>query len=119
MSCRRAAQPYPVEERHALDELHREEPLALGGVQLVQRHQVGVHDVGERPELLLEPVQVPARSLAQELERYLTPELMVERAVHHACAAGTKGSAHLEAPSSERWHRVADIHRDRDDSTAP
>ena len=62
--ARRAARlrrAHPVDERHALDELHREVPVALGGVQLVQRDEVRMHDVGERAELALEPVQVAAR----------------------------------------------------------
>ena len=45
------------QEVAAVHQLHREEPAILDGKELVEVHEVGMRDVAERAELLLEPDQ--------------------------------------------------------------
>jgi hypothetical protein len=66
----------------------------------VEAHQVRVHDVGERPELALEAIDV--LGVAQELERDLAAAVAVEGPVHLAHAAGPQGTPDHEAVGPEQ-----------------
>ena len=57
--------PHPVDERHPFDQLHREVPIAFVGMELVQRDEIGMHDIGKRAKLALEAIQVSPRRLAE------------------------------------------------------
>jgi hypothetical protein len=61
-----------------------------------------VADVGERAELPLEPVEVAAVGVAQQLERDVAAEPAVERAVDDARPAGAQRAADREAAVVER-----------------
>jgi hypothetical protein len=96
------AGPHPIDEADATHQLHREEPLVAGGVQLVQATEVGVGQVAQRAELALEAVQV-ARALGlQGLERDVALVDPIEHAVDHAHAAGAELRLHDEAFFAER-----------------
>ena len=45
------------QEVAAVHQLHREEPAILDGEELVEVHKIGMRDVAECAELLLEPDQ--------------------------------------------------------------
>jgi hypothetical protein len=77
-----------LEKIDAVDELHREEPLLGLREQLVQGHKIGMGDVGERPELLLEPVQRVRLGAPQGLQRDDARALAVVRAIHNPEPAG-------------------------------
>jgi hypothetical protein len=96
-----ARRPDPIDERLALDELHREEPRALRGVELVQRDQVGMDDVGERAELALEPIQIAARGRAQLLERDFALQRLIVDPIYGARSTRSEGATHLEPAGSE------------------
>src|SRR5262249_42660760 len=100
------------------DELHREVPLTAGRVQLVQRDEVRVDDVGERAKLSLEAIQIAARGLTEQLERDLALQLPIERAIHHPGAPDPQGTAHLEPATSKHRRRMDDVHRDLHDIIA-
>jgi hypothetical protein len=86
-----------LEERPALDELHREEPAVLGRHELVQDDQVGVHEIGESPELALEAIEgFPAR-LPQHLEGDPRFALPVVGGIHDAETSGAEARLHREA----------------------
>src|SRR5262249_36505083 len=58
--------PNVVEEVGALDQLHREKPLAAVRQQLIKRHEVGMNDVRKGAELPLQSVEsLVARRAAQ------------------------------------------------------
>ena len=65
------ARSHEFEKRHALDQLHSEAPLISDGEELVENHQVRVHDVGQAAELFLEPVELRALD-ANDFVRILT-----------------------------------------------
>src|SRR6266496_1073184 len=75
------------EEVHAVDELHREEPLILVRRQLIEGHEGGVGDVGERPELLLETDEGLRGHIAQGLEGYGDVPLPVDGPIHDPVTA--------------------------------
>jgi hypothetical protein len=56
-------------EGRAVDELHREEPGVALVDELVQRHEVGVTQIRELAELILESVNVDGVLLIERLER--------------------------------------------------
>ena len=57
-------------------------------MELVQRHEVRVKDVGQAPELALEPIEVRAGRLAQHLECDLGPALLIVGEIDDAEVAG-------------------------------
>jgi hypothetical protein len=73
-----------------LHELHREEPLPAVGKQLVERYQVGVRDVGERAELVLEPIERFLAGVAQRLQSHRRAALLVESLVDDTERARTQ-----------------------------
>jgi hypothetical protein len=93
---RRAEVPDVAEEVDALDQLHREEPVALGVVQLAEGGEVGVREALQDPELALEAVQEARIAPAQHLERDPHLELAVEGLVDLAHATGAEESDDLE-----------------------
>jgi hypothetical protein len=72
----------------ALEQLHREEHVVAGGDELVERDEVGMRDVGEGAELLLEAVEAVGIEPAQRLERHRHLALAIERLVDDTEAAG-------------------------------
>jgi hypothetical protein len=101
---------HPVDEADAAHQLHREEPLVAGGVQLVQATQVGVREVAQRAELALEAVQV-ARALGlQRLQREVALVDAIEDPVDDAHAAGPELRLHDEALFAERCALDGDPH---------
>ena len=89
---------HELEEVDAVDQLHREEPLVARRDQLMQRHQVRVHEVGQQAKLVLESIQRARFDPGQRLERDLHVALPVERLVDHAHAAGADLALDQEAP---------------------
>ena len=69
----------------ALDQLHRDEDLAVGLVDLVDRGDVRVGDGGGGTRLTHEaqPAALVAdRILLQHLQRHVAPELLVDRLIN-------------------------------------
>ena len=91
-----------MEEPRAVDELHGEEAVVSYGDELVERHQVGVDDVGDGPELRLEAEQARGVHPLQGLERHDLPSLEVARAVDDAHPARAEQREHLEATQLHR-----------------
>ena len=87
----------PREEVHPLDQLHGHQPALLGVEELVELHEVGVVQVGEGPELLLEPVEARAVRLPQGLEGHHATIPLVANLVDHAGAALAERLEHGEA----------------------
>jgi hypothetical protein len=86
-----------LEERHAVDQLHREEPVAARVQQLAEPHQVAVLEIGAGAELGLQPVQRVGVDRAQGLERHHQLALAIVGLVHQPHAALTDEAAQLEA----------------------
>jgi len=84
----RRAGTHVFEEAVAFDVLHREEPLVGARDELVEGDQVGMHDVGERSELLLEAVQRHGVDARQGLERHARIPLAVVGLIDDTHAAG-------------------------------
>ena len=107
--------PDVIEERHAGDQLHREEPVAVGVEQLAEAHQVAVLEVGAGAELGLQAVQRVGLDRAHGLERHHQLALAIVGLVDHAHAALADEPAQLEAVISleatrraieRRWSRA-------------
>src|SRR5205814_4464938 len=81
------ALPQILDEGRTLYELHRDEAVLVTDEQLVQLHETRVSDVGERPELLFEEVQLGRIPAAERLQGDLGARLEVVDAIHHAHAA--------------------------------
>src|SRR5437763_379566 len=79
-------------------------PVAAARVELVQRNQVGMDDVRERAKFALEPEQIAAGGGLEQLERDLALQVLVERSIDEARAAGAERAADLE-PTRERGAR--------------
>ena len=79
-----------VQEADALDALHGEEPLLAVREQLVQRDEVGVRDVGQGAELVLEAIERAVGVGPQHLQRDPRVALAVERFVDDAEGARTQ-----------------------------
>ena len=89
----------PPDERQevdALHQLHGEEPVVLILDQLAEGDEVGVGDVLERAELVLEGEQLLRAHGAQGLERDPRVALAIDRLVDHAHAAGAEATDDLE-----------------------
>src|SRR5207247_380403 len=84
------ALPQILDEGRTLYELHREEAVLVTDEQLVQLHETRVSDVGERPELLFEEVQLGRIPAAERLQGDLGARLEVVDAIHHAHAAAAE-----------------------------
>ena len=85
-----------IEEGDAVDQLHREEPVAAGVVQLAEAHQVAVIEIGAGAELGLQAVQRVGLDRAQGLERHHQIALAIVGLVDHAHAALADQAPHLE-----------------------
>ena len=94
---RRVARADEAEEIHAVDELHRVEAMVVREDQLVDLDQVGVRDVRERAEFLLEPVDRRGVGVEDRLDRHAHVALEVIRLVDDPHAAGPDPSPHGEA----------------------
>ena len=60
--------PHIVEEIHAVEQVHGEEPLRAVGLQAVQADEIGMADVRGRAEFTLEAVQLSPVDLGQHFE---------------------------------------------------
>ena len=85
---------HPRPQSGPLDQLHRQEQLAIERPHIVNGDHMGVGDLGERPRLPLQPglrqVNVFIGIGREELERYLAVELAIEGGVDHAHAPGSQ-----------------------------
>ena len=86
-----------IEEGDAVDELHREEPLVAVREQLVQGHEVGMGDVGQGPELLLEAIERAPGADPQRLEGDVGVALPVQDFVDDAEGPGAQPPLYDEA----------------------
>jgi hypothetical protein len=91
-----------VAEAHALDVLHRDEPLVGVGDELVEGDEVVVDDAGGGPELVLEAVEAAGLELAQGLEGDSPAALAIEGGVHHTHAAGAEAAQEFVAAEAAR-----------------
>jgi hypothetical protein len=78
-------------------QLHREEPLPVVAVELAEAHQIRVLHVGERAELVLEPVERVGAEVLQRLERDYRAGLAIVGLVHDAHSAVPQPAAQLES----------------------
>jgi hypothetical protein len=84
---RERAAPQPVLERLAGHELEREEVEPIRVIDAVDLRDAGVVERRERPRLALEsrePLRILGEALRQDLDRDVTPETRVARAIHLA-----------------------------------
>ena len=76
---RSASTEHVIQESDSGHELHREEAVPVTGEQLVETHEVRVAEVRERPELLLEAIDLGDVHIAQRLDRDgLVPRSVVD-----------------------------------------
>jgi hypothetical protein len=103
-----------LDEVAALDELHREEDLAVfAGDQLVQVNEVGVKDVRERPEFLLESIEADRVEVEHRLEGEPLVLLPVEHFVDDPHPPATEAPEDLEARGAPpRGDDSRCLHRD-------
>ena len=96
----------PFEQGLALDELHDEEGDALDFVQLEDGGDVGVRQRGQSLRLGPKPGEVRRVFLEMrmdDLERDLTVQLGIARAVHLAHPAGAKDRQHFIGTDPRAW----------------
>jgi hypothetical protein len=90
------------QEIGAVDELHREKDVVvLGHHEFVETHEVGVMNVGQSPELLLEAEERRRGEFAQTLDRDDLTAFVIERLVddaHPALADATYDLVPVVAP---------------------
>jgi hypothetical protein len=103
----------PVGQRVALDELHRDVDVAVGGgADVVDRDDVGVAELRDRLRLAHQPrpglALAEPHAGAQQLERDPPIELRIVRREHHAHAAGADPPQdHVAADRvAHRHHRI-------------
>jgi hypothetical protein len=99
-----------AEKIHAIDQLHREEPLVALGDELIQRDQVVVHQRRERTKLVLESEQGVWIGRRQHFQRDMRAGRMLNRLVHHPHAARTQ-LADDGVPSSAYRRRLGLVRR--------
>ena len=93
----------PTVERGTLDELHRDPQVSIAFPHVVDRHDVGMCQLGHRLGFAESSI-VGHRTRGHDLERDLAIELRVERGVHHPHRAGS------HAPDDDiPAHRVAGL----------
>jgi hypothetical protein len=102
---------HPLEERRPVHALHREEPVAALAEQLVELHEVGVRDVGEGAELLLEAVDGRRMQAMETLQRDGGAALVVPRLEDLA------EGALAEPPPDREALRCCDLPDDPSDPT--
>jgi len=88
-------------EVRALEQLHGEKPILTIGVELVQRNQVRVAQIRQRPKLTLEAIERVGIALMQDFERHVLVASAIERTVDGAKAPGAEAMQHLKALRSE------------------
>src|ERR1041385_4390686 len=76
-----------VTEMLAADQFHGEEPAALVGDQLVQCREIGMIDIGQRPEFLLEALQAGSVGIPQGLQRDRAVKVPIVSLIYDAEAA--------------------------------
>jgi hypothetical protein len=94
---------YVGDQVAALDALHRNEPVLPIGVKLVELDDVGVQDGPERPELVLEALELVRLHALQQLDRQVTLRVRVERGVHDAMPAPADLTLDRETPQPHRF----------------
>jgi hypothetical protein len=67
-----------VEKGLTFYELHREEPPAVLTEELTKRNQIGMVEIRECSELVLEPIDVPAVEVQQRLQSHARAGLVIE-----------------------------------------
>jgi hypothetical protein len=92
----------PAIERLAIDQLHAEEVAIRVGEQLVQAHEVGVREIGDRSELALQAVDRGAVHCGQRFDRDDHVLRGVVGRVDHAHAACADAPDHHKAPAAQR-----------------
>ena len=102
----------PLTQGSPLDELHRDEDLLAPRADLVDLHDVGMRELGERLGLATQPLPLQLTDLAMEqLDRDRALELVVEAGEHLAHAARAESRVDPEATDA-LWHsRAVDIFR--------
>ncbi len=106
-------------QRRAVQKLHRDEVLALGFLDRVNRHDVRMLERGDRARLALEPRQavgVVCERFGQHLQRHVTAELGVAGAIHLAHAAGADLLEDLVMAERLADHAVSIVCRNRSTS---
>src|SRR5262249_36728828 len=89
-----------------LDQLHREEALLAGHVEIVEPGQVGMREIAQSAELLLEQIELLGSGPREEpLQRDLGEQLLVPCAMDRAHCARAEMRAELIAPCAERHCR--------------
>ena len=94
---RKRSAAHVLEEVDAVDQLHREEPLILVREKLVQPDEVRVGDVGEGPELALQPEERLDVAVAESLEGHHLVALPVERLIDDAETSSAEAPLDLKA----------------------
>jgi hypothetical protein len=94
------------QEVAAFDERHREESEIPRDVQLVERHEVRMTEISERPELALDPIQLFRSSTVQNLECHALSPLWIERLVHAPVAAASQRAEQPKASDVEQRARL-------------
>ena len=93
----RRRRAYPLEELDAVDEVHREEPLAGGGDEIAKHDEVRVSEIRESAELALESTNRRGVAVAEPLERDVGVALRVEGREDDTEAAPSEAVFDLEA----------------------
>ena len=91
-----------AQEIDAVDEVHREEPIASARHELVERHEVGMSDVGQRAEFALEAVERGRVGVSHHLQSNDPLASPVVGAVHDPHAPPAKLLEDLESSLPDR-----------------
>src|SRR2546430_12561695 len=93
----------------ALDELHGEAPLLACREKLIERDEVGMRQIGEGAELLLEAIEVGGGVVKEGLEGDHRVARLVARQVDDAHAAGAEQTDDVDIgkPGGSQRYRAA------------
>src|SRR5262249_25953792 len=97
------ATTHVLEKSDSIDQLHGEEPQGVGGMELVQRDEVRVTDVGQLAELLLEAIERRWALCLERLERDLLSAFSIERFVNDPHTAASQLTIDHEAVAERRF----------------
>ncbi len=111
--------PNKSREGSSVDELHREEPPVPLRQELVERDEVGMHEIRERAELLLEEVQRGGVPTPQGLEGHDVRMLHIEDLIDDAVGARAQAPLDLEAVGAVELLVPASAHRNSHRAAAP
>ena len=100
-----------IRQRLAFDQLHRQEPLAIGLLEPIERGDVCVIQLREQLRLTLEPIQtflVACELFGKDFDGDVAPEFRVTRTInltHAACSDGLDDFVWTELGSCSKRHR--------------